>query len=160
MPYDKSVPVAPLEPKVVLQLDVLTNHVHAEILHHLQVIDHSLVGWWRQESVRPPTLVEWTIHIQGLIVEQYCRVTIYHGSRELPHAEVSGHLVHLLSLLFSCDFKVIQIWFVGTPKLSRRDGQCESLVRGTSLLDNSVASILYGQRYRTRCGGLHLNRNV
>ena len=43
LPHDKSMLVAPVEPKVVFELDVLTNHVHAKVLHDLQVIDHRLV---------------------------------------------------------------------------------------------------------------------
>ena len=44
LPDDESVAVAPFIPKVVLNLDMLTNHIHAQRLDCLQVIDHGFVG--------------------------------------------------------------------------------------------------------------------
>ena len=43
LPNDQAVTVAPLEPKVVLYLDVLAHHVHAEVLDGLKVEDHRFV---------------------------------------------------------------------------------------------------------------------
>ena len=76
LPDNQSVLVAPVEPQVVLQLDVLAHHVHAKVLHYLQVIYHSFVRGWGQQSVGPPALIQRAVHIQGFVVQQYGRMSV------------------------------------------------------------------------------------
>ena len=145
LPDDKAVMVAPVEPKVILQLDVFAHHVHAEVLHHLQVIDHRLVGWGREQSVGPPALVEGTIHIERLVVEEDAGVAVHHAARELPHAEVSAHLIRLLTSFVHRNVEVVEVGLVGAPKLGGGDGERERLVRTACLLGHGIFAVLYRQ---------------
>ena len=159
LPNDQAVAVAPFEPEVVLHLDVLAHHIHAEVLDCLQVEDHGLVGWRCEQSVGPPALVERAIEIERLIVEQDAWMPFGHSARELPHAEVSAHLVGFFPFRVQCDVEVVEVRFVGAPKLGRRYGEGEGVVRWSCLLDDCCVAVLYSQGHGTRSGGVHLDGN-
>ena len=115
LPDDEAVAVAPLKPKVVLQLDVLAHHVHAEVLYRLQVEDHRFVRRGREQSVGPPTLVQGTVEIERLVVEQDAGMSVGHSARELPHAEVAADLVGFLRAVAQGDVEGVEVRLVGAP---------------------------------------------
>ena len=115
LPDNQPVPVAPLEPKVVLQFDVFAHHIHAKVFHDLQVINHCFVGRGSEEAVGPPALVERTVHIKGLVVEEHSRMSVHHSAGELPHAKVSANLVRLLSPLVCFNLQIVEVRLVGAP---------------------------------------------
>ena len=52
-----------------LDLDVLAEHVEAELLEHFEVVLHRLVGRRREQPVRPPALIERADLEERLVVE-------------------------------------------------------------------------------------------
>ena len=115
LPDNQSVLVAPVEPQVVLQLDMFPDHIHAKVLHYLQVIYHSFVRGRCQQSVGPPALIQRAVHIEGLVVQQYGRMSVHHSTREFTHSEVSAYLIAPIPLSFYSNIQIVKVGLIGAP---------------------------------------------
>ena len=60
LPYDNAQTVTMGVPACRLHLDVFTDHIITEILGFLNVIQQSLIGRRRIQTIRPPALIEGT----------------------------------------------------------------------------------------------------
>ena len=118
-----------VEPTSRLNLDMLADCVKSEILCKLNIPRQSLVGWSSVESVRPPALIERTIHKYSLAIEGCTKVTILVALlAELTHCSVRLNALHNLAVLLQGNLQVVEVRSLRSPPLSIRD---VNLCRGT-----------------------------
>ena len=157
LPHHESVAVAPLIPQVGLHLYMLAHHVHTERFYRFEVEDHTLVAWRCEQSVGPPALIERTIHVERLVVEHKCGVSVNHRFAELTHAEVALRRVGGGSVFHESELHIVEVWLVGRPQV--RSGKTDGEVFvGIYIADgghNSTIELHRSVHLRTLGGGVH-----
>ena len=105
-----------------LDLDVLAEHVDAELLEHFEVVLHRLVGRRREQPVRPPALIERPDLEERLVVEHepHDAVLVLRGA-DLADGEVdsSRRSTGLARSGTSVTTTVVEVRRIGGPELAR-----------------------------------------
>ena len=129
LPHDHSELVAVIIPAVGLDLDVLADHVEAEILGLLNIKLESLIGRGGVKPVGPPSLVEGAKLEDSIAVQTHKKgVAVLPVGGDFPHRSVSCHPVDYLSGTKYLNIKSINIRRLRRPEFGVPDveGHCTS----------------------------------
>ena len=137
LPHQHPQPVAVVIPPQRLDLDVLAQHVEAQLLHGADVTDHGLVRWRGVQSVGPVPLIQQPrLEIRLVVQGQHLPPLMLHEG-EFPHAEIAGDTV-----LSQRDVHVVQKRVLRRPgpQVRRRnDGHAIAVFIGPALRDHRIA---------------------
>ena len=127
LPYQQSYSVAPVIENTVFDLDMLPEHVESHLLKHPEVVYHSLLGGRGIESVRPETLIQWSVLKQELVIKQYpCESVIGLAQRYFPYSGHRSYGVNCFTTLQQFKFQVIEKWIVRCPQHRILHLNCQS----------------------------------
>mmetsp|Transcript_4048 Transcript_4048/g.10334 ORF Transcript_4048/g.10334 Transcript_4048/m.10334 type:complete len:242 (+) Transcript_4048:1021-1746(+) len=111
-------------PPLGLDLDVLSDHVEAHFLDHLDVPLERFLRGGRVEAVRPPALVQNAVLEDVLVVQLQPLHPVHVGSHgDLAHGRVAPHPVHGLVRPFGNDRVVQENFHVVEERVVRRPKQ-------------------------------------
>ena len=91
-----------------LNLDMLAQHIEAETLCHLNIINHRLVRGRREQALTPIALVEQAALEIGLIIEHQARDSLpVPADAAFAHADIGAHRVSQLALRVECKLNIV-----------------------------------------------------
>ena len=124
LPDNHAETVAGVIPACRLHLNVLADHIAADLFGVFDVEQHRRFAGGGVEPLGEVALIERTILKDGLIVERKApEAFVITGFSDLAHGEVARHLVHHHAVHFQAQGQVIEMGMVGMPLVRVGDVQ-------------------------------------
>lgn len=118
---------------------MLADHVKAQTLQQLQIINHGFLRGRRVDTIRPESLVQRTEHEDEFAVQQWPDDAIHSALGDGPEPGVALYLV-----LAHLDSDVVQVRRVGRPQLWRGHLELEWPVGGSAVGCHYIAVVVHG----------------
>ena len=113
-------------PAVGLDLDMLANHIEAQLLGHLDIIEHGLVGGCGVKAIGEPSLVQWPILEIILAVELHTDNAVLVACRgDGTHGGIGGGFVDDLAVAIEPHPDIVEIGRFGRPKFGIGNGNTQ-----------------------------------